>query len=404
MNILERFKKYVAFDTQSDFTSNTVPSTLKQLKLGEEIVSDLKEIGLENAVLDKHGYVYATLKANSNKSFPTIGFIAHMDTSPDMSGKNVKPIIHKYKGGDIKLNDDFSIKVSEFPFLKDLEGLTIITASGDTLLGADDKSGIVEILDAMEYLINHPEIEHGDIKIAITVDEEIGRGADYFDVDGFNVDFAYTMDGGAIGELEYENFNGASALVKIQGKNVHPGSAKNTMINSIRIAMEFDSMLPVDQKPEYTVDYEGFNHLNDIKGNVEYTEMEYIIRDHDFKKFEEKKQLFKDITEFLNKKYNNIITLEINDSYYNMREKIEPRFEIVELAKKSMEDIGITPDIKAIRGGTDGASLSYKGLLTPNIFAGGLNFHGRYELVPLEWMQKASELIVKIVENSKDFE
>ncbi len=404
MDILERFKKYVAFDTQSDHTSDTVPSTLKQLKLGEEIVSDLKEIGLENAFLDKHGYVYATLKANSNKSFPTIGFIAHMDTSPDMSGKNVKPIIHEYKGGDIKLNDDFSIKVSEFPFLKDLEGLTIITASGDTLLGADDKSGIVEILDAMEYLINHPEIEHGDIKIAITVDEEIGRGADYFDVDGFNADFAYTMDGGAIGELEYENFNGASALVKIQGKNVHPGSAKNTMINSIRIAMEFDSMLPVDQKPEYTVDYEGFNHLNDIKGNVEYTEMEYIIRDHDFKKFEEKKQLFKDITEFLNKKYNNIITLEINDSYYNMREKIEPRFEIVELAKKSMEDIGITPDIKAIRGGTDGASLSYKGLLTPNIFAGGLNFHGRYELVPLEWMQKASELIVKIVENSKDFE
>ncbi|MDO4605198.1 MAG: peptidase T [Helcococcus sp.] len=404
MNILERFKKYVAFDTQSDHTSDTVPSTLKQLKLGEEIVSDLKEIGLENAFLDKHGYVYATLKANSDKSFPTIGFIAHMDTSPDMSGKNVKPIIHEYKGGDIELNDDFSIKVSEFPFLKDLEGLTIITASGDTLLGADDKSGIVEILDAMEYLINHPEIEHGDIKIAITVDEEIGRGADYFDVDGFNADFAYTMDGGAIGELEYENFNGASALVKIQGKNVHPGSAKNTMINSIRIAMEFDSMLPVDQKPEYTVDYEGFNHLNDIKGNVEYTEMEYIIRDHDFKKFEEKKQLFKDITEFLNKKYNNIITLEINDSYYNMREKIEPRFEIVELAKKSMEDIGITPDIKAIRGGTDGASLSYKGLLTPNIFAGGLNFHGRYELVPLEWMQKASELIIKIVENSKDFE
>lgn len=404
MNILERFKKYVEFDTQSDPTSNTVPSTLKQLKLGEEIVKDLKEIGLEDVFLDEYGYVYATLKSNSTKEFPTIGFIAHMDTSPDMSGKDVKTIVHNYNGGDIKLNDEFSIKVSEFTFLKDLEGLTLITASGDTLLGADDKSGIVEILDAMEYLINHPEIEHGDIKIAITVDEEIGRGADYFDVDGFNADFAYTMDGGAIGELEYENFNGASALVKIQGKNVHPGSAKNTMINSIRIAMEFDSMLPVDQKPEYTVDYEGFNHLNDIKGNVEYTEMEYIIRDHDFKKFEEKKQLFKDITEFLNKKYNNIITLEINDSYYNMREKIEPRFEIVELAKKSMEDIGITPDIKAIRGGTDGASLSYKGLLTPNIFAGGLNFHGRYELVPLEWMEKASELIVKIVENSKDFE
>lgn len=404
MDILERFKKYVAFDTQSDPTSDTVPSSLKQLKLGEEIVKDLKEIGLEDAFLDNYGYVYATLKANSSKKFPTIGFIAHMDTSPDMSGTEVKPIIHDYKGGDIKLNDDFSIKVSEFPFLKDLEGLTIITASGDTLLGADDKAGIVEILDAMVYLINHPEIEHGDVKIAITVDEEIGRGADYFDVESFGADFAYTMDGGPIGELEYENFNGASAKVKIQGKNVHPGSAKNTMINSIRIAMEFDSLLPVDQRPEYTVDYEGFNHLNDIKGDVESTEMEYIIRDHDFNKFEEKKQLFRDITDFLNKKYDNKVTLELSDTYYNMREKIEARYEIVELAKKSMEDIGITPDIKAIRGGTDGASLSFKGLLTPNIFAGGLNFHGRYELVPLEWMKKASELIVKIVENSKDFE
>ena len=255
----------------------------------------------------------------------------------------------------------------------------------------------------MEYLINHPEIKHGDIKVAITVDEEIGRGADYFDVEGFGADFAYTMDGGPIGELEYENFNGASAVIKIQGKNVHPGSAKNTMLNSIRIAMEFDSLLPVDQKPEYTVGYEGFNHLNNIKGDVEYTEMEYIIRDHDFEKFTSKKKLFEDIAEFLNKKYNNAITLEISDSYYNMREKIETRLEIVELAKKSMEDIGIVADIKPIRGGTDGASLSYKGLLTPNIFAGGLNFHGRYELVPLEWMKKASELIVKIVENSEDF-
>ncbi len=403
MDILDRFKKYVAFDTQSDPTSDTVPSTLKQLKLGEEIVKDLKEIGLEDAFLDEYGYVYATLKSNSTKEFPTIGFIAHMDTSPDMSGKDVKTIVHNYNGGDIKLNDEFSIKVSEFPVLKDLEGLTLITASGDTLLGADDKAGIVEILDAMEYLINHPEIKHGDIKVAITVDEEIGRGADYFDVEGFGADFAYTMDGGPIGELEYENFNGASAVIKIQGKNVHPGSAKNTMLNSIRIAMEFDSLLPVDQKPEYTVGYEGFNHLNNIKGDVEYTEMEYIIRDHDFEKFTSKKKLFEDIAEFLNKKYNNAITLEISDSYYNMREKIETRLEIVELAKKSMEDIGIVADIKPIRGGTDGASLSYKGLLTPNIFAGGLNFHGRYELVPLEWMKKASELIVKIVENSEDF-
>lgn len=402
MNILERFIKYVKFDTQSDSTSNSVPSTAKQLILGNELVKDLKEIGLEDAYIDEYGYVYATLKSNSDKKIPTIGFIAHMDTSPDLTGENVNPQVIKYEGGDIKLNDRFSIKVKDFPFLKDLVGLTLVTTDGNTLLGADDKAGIVEIISAIEYLINHSEIEHGDVKIAFTVDEEIGRGADNFNVSDFGADFAYTMDGGALGGLEYENFNAASAIVKIQGKNVHPGSAKNTMINSIRIAMEFDSLLPVDEKPEYTSEYEGFNHLNKIRGDVEYTELDYIIRDHDINKFEEKKNIFRDITQFLNNKYNGAITLELNDSYYNMKEKIEPHMEIVELVNKSMIDLDIKPIIAPIRGGTDGATLSYKGLLTPNIFAGGMNFHGRYELVPVEWMEKASELIVKIVENSKN--
>lgn len=400
MNIVERFEKYVSYDTQADYSSETVPSTAKQLELGKELVNELKELGLDDAHIDDNGYVYATLKSNSKKEIPTIGFIAHMDTSPDMSGENVIPQIHDYKGGDIRLNDQFSIKVEDFPFLKKLEGLTIITASGDTLLGADDKAGIAEIMDAVQYLVNHPEIEHGDLKIGFTVDEEIGRGADNFDVEKFGADFAYTMDGGAIGGLEYENFNAASALLKIQGKNVHPGSSKNTMVNSIRIAMEFDSLLPVDQKPEYTSGYEGFNHLNDISGSVEHTELSYIIRDHDMKKFEQKKKHFEDTVEYLNKKYNNAITLEMKDSYYNMKEKIEPHMEIIELAVKSMEDLGIKPDIAAIRGGTDGATLSFMGLPCPNIFAGGMNFHGRYELVPVEWMEKASELIVKIVENS----
>lgn len=400
MNIVERFKKYVSFDTQSDYSSETVPSTAKQLDLGKELVKELKELGIEDAHIDDNGYVYGTLKSNSDKKIPTIGFIAHMDTSPDMSGENVIPQIHEYKGGDIKLNGKFSIKVEDFPFLKKLEGLNLITASGDTLLGADDKAGIAEIMDAIQYLANNPEIEHGDVKIGFTVDEEIGRGADNFDVEKFGADFAYTMDGGTIGGLEYENFNAASAVLKIQGKNVHPGSSKNTMVNSIRIAMEFDSILPVDQKPEYTSGYEGFNHLNDISGSVEYTEMSYIIRDHDMNKFEQKKKLFEDSVEYLNKKYNNAITLELKDSYFNMREKIEPHMEIIDLAVESMKNIGIKPDISAIRGGTDGATLSFMGLPCPNIFAGGLNFHGRYELVPVEWMEKASELIVKIVENS----
>lgn len=400
MDIIERFKKYIAVDTKSDEESKTCPSTKGQLELGKIIVEDMKAIGLSDVVQDENGYIYGTLKGNTNKKVPTIGFVAHMDTAPDMDGKCVNPQIFTYKGGDIKLNDQFTTKVSEFPILKELEGLELITTDGTTLLGADDKAGVVEILDAMEYLIAHPEIEHGDIRIGFTPDEEIGRGADLFNVEAFNADFAFTMDGGPIGELEFENFNAANASVKIQGKNVHPGSSKDTMVNALRIGMEFENMLPAAQKPEYTQGYEGFIHLNEFSGSVEEAKMFYIIRDHDMKKFTEKKEIFMAVADYLNKKYDNRVHVDLKDSYYNMREKIEPHMEIIELAKKSMEDLGIEPKIQAIRGGTDGARLSFMGLPTPNIFTGGLNYHGRYELIPTQWMRKASQLIVKIVENN----
>lgn len=398
MDIVERFLKYIAIDTKSDETSETCPSTPGQLELGKILVEDMKEIGLSDVFQDDHGYVYGTLEGNL-KGLPVIGFVAHMDTSPDMDGKCINPQIFTYQGGDIKLNDEFSIKESEFPFIKDFVGMELITTDGTSLLGADDKAGIAEILDACAYLVAHPEIDRGDIKVAFTPDEEIGRGADLFDVEGFGADFAYTLDGGPIGELEFENFNAASGKVSIQGKNVHPGSSKNTMVNSQKIAMEFDAMLPADQRPEYTEKYEGFFHLTDISGTVENTNMAYIIRDHSKEKFEEKKELFKEIGDFLNKKYPGRVEAQVKDSYYNMREKIEGHMEIVDLAKKSMEDLGIEPKIQAIRGGTDGARLSFMGLPTPNIFAGGMNFHGRYEFVPTDYMRKASELIVKIVEN-----
>lgn len=398
MDIVERFLKYIAIDTKSDETSETCPSTPGQLELGKILVEDMKEIGLTDVFQDEHGYVYGTLEGNL-KGLPVIGFVAHMDTSPDMDGKCVNPQIFTYQGGDIKLNDEFSIKESEFPFIKDFVGMELITTDGTTLLGADDKAGVAEILDACAYLVAHPEIDRGDIKVAFTPDEEIGRGADLFDVKGFGADFAYTLDGGPIGELEFENFNAASGKVSIQGKNVHPGSSKNTMVNSQKIAMEFDAMLPADQRPEYTEKYEGFFHLTDISGTVENTSMAYIIRDHSREKFEEKKKLFSEVGDFLNKKYPGRVEVKVKDSYYNMREKIEGHMEIVDLAKKSMEDLGIEPKIQAIRGGTDGARLSFMGLPTPNIFAGGMNFHGRYEFVPTEYMRKASELIVKIVEN-----
>lgn len=398
--IVERFKRYISIDTKSDENSEACPSTKGQLELGAILVEELKELGLDDVKQDENGYVYATLKSNIDKEVPTIGFIAHLDTSPDLDGKCTNPQIFTYEGGDIKLNDKYSMSQKEFPFLKELVGKEIITTDGTTLLGADDKAGIAAIIDAMEYLIANPEIKHGDIKIGFTPDEEIGRGADLFDVKGFNADFAYTVDGGPLGELEYENFNAASVKIEIQGKNVHPGSAKNVMINSLRIAMEIESMLPVEQKPEYTEGYEGFYLLDDITGNVDYTVVNYIIRDHSMEKFEEKKTLFKEIIDFLNKKYGNIITIEIKDSYYNMREKIEPHMEIIELAKKSMLELGIEPNIKPIRGGTDGARLSYMGLPCPNIFTGGYNFHGRFELIPIESMKLASKLIVKIIENN----
>lgn len=400
--IIERFKRYIAIDTKSDENSETCPSTKGQLELGKLVVEELKDLGLSNVKQDENGYVYATLKSNIDKKVPTIGFIAHFDTSPDLDGKCTNPQIIQYEGGDIKLNDKYSLTEKEFPALKDLVGQELITTDGTTLLGADDKAGIAAIMDAMEHLIKNPDIKHGDIKVGFTPDEEIGRGADLFDVEGFGADFAYTVDGGPIGELEYENFNAASVKIEIQGKNVHPGTAKDIMVNSIKIAMEVEQLLPKAQAPEHTEGYEGFYLLDELNGIVDYTVMTYIIRDHSMERFEEKKQLFKDIVDFLNKKYGDIITIEISDSYYNMKEKIEPHMEIIDLAAKSMKELGIEPNIKPIRGGTDGAKLSYKGLPCPNIFTGGYNFHGRFEFIPTESMKLASKLIVKIAENNTE--
>lgn len=398
--IVERFKRYIAVDTRSDETSKTCPSTPGQLELGALLVEELKEIGLTDARQDENGYVYASLESNIERKVPTIGFIAHLDTSPDLDGKCTNPQIIKYQGGDIKLNDQYTMTVEEFPFLKDLVGKELMVTDGITLLGADDKAGIAEIIDAMEYLIQHPEIKHGDIRIAFTPDEEIGRGADLFDVEGFGADFAYTLDGGPLGELEYENFNAASVKIQIQGKNVHPGTAKNIMINSQLVAMDIEAMLPRNEKPEYTEGYEGFYLLTRFTGTVDSSEMNYIIRDHSRAKFEAKKDYIRNVVDFLNQKYGEIITIEIKDSYYNMKEKIEPHMEIIELAKESMMEIGIEPLIRPIRGGTDGARLSYMGLPCPNLFTGGYNYHGRFEFIPLESMKKASQLIVKIIENN----
>lgn len=398
--IVERFKRYIAVDTKSDENSETVPSTKGQLELGKIIVEELKEIGLDDVVQDENGYVYATLPSNTNREVPTIGFIAHFDTSPDLDGKVMNPQIVDYQGGDIKLNDKYAITVEAFPELAELKGQILITTDGTTLLGADDKAGIAEIMDAMEYLINNPSIEHGTIKVGFTPDEEIGRGADLFDVKGFGADFAYTMDGGPLGELQYENFNAASVKIHIQGKNVHPGTAKNVMINALKVALEIDTMLPSVEVPEHTENYEGFYLLDSITGTVDEAQIAYIIRDFSMEAFENKKTFIKNVVEFLNKKYGNITTIEVTDSYYNMKEKIKPYMEIIDLAEQSMKDINITPDIKPIRGGTDGARLSYMGLPTPNLFAGGYNFHGRFEFIPIENMKLASKLIVKIAENA----
>ena len=400
MDYLERFKRYIAIDTKSDENVTTCPSSKGQLTLGALLVEELHALGLTNAVQDPHGYVYASLSANIDTKVPVIGFIAHMDTSPDLDGKCINPRIFRYEGGDIRLNETYTMTVQDFPFLNKLVGEELITTDGTTLLGADDKAGITIIMGGIEYLLNHPEIKHGDIKIGFTPDEEIGSGADLFDVKKFGADFAYTIDGGEIGELEYENFNAASAKIEICGKNVHPGSAKNIMINSLRVAHKLENLLPVEQKPEYTEGYEGFFLLTGMSGTVEHTSMSYIIRDHSLAKFEQKKQLLQRAVDFLNAKYGSIVKADIKDSYYNMRQQIEPHREIIELAKRSMEELGIKPLIHPIRGGTDGARLSFMGLPCPNIFAGGFNFHGRFECIPTSSIRKGIELIVKIVENN----
>ena len=401
-HIIDRFISYVTIDTESDPNSNTTPSTAKQWDLANKLVDELKAIGLSNVSIDENAYIMATLPSNVDKDVPTIGFISHFDTTPDFTGANVKPqIIENYDGSDIVLNAAENIILSP-DYFEDLllyKGQTLITTDGTTLLGADDKAGITEIVSSMEYLINHPEIKHGTLKVGFTPDEEIGRGAHKFDVEKFGADWAYTMDGSQIGELEYENFNAAGAVIKAKGKIVHPGYAKGKMINSMYYATEFINTLPRLETPEHTEGYEGFFHLYSMKGEVEDTVLEYIIRDHDKVKFEARKALMQKIVTDLNTKFEaEVFTLDIKDQYFNMKEKVEPVMHIVDLAENAMQAIGITPLIKPIRGGTDGSQLSYMGLPCPNIFAGGHNFHGRYEYVPVESMQKAIEVICKIAE------
>lgn len=398
--ILDRFLRYVAIDTQSDENSESQPSAAKELDLLKLLCKELNDMGVE-ATLDEYGYVMGSIPSNIDKKVPAIGFIAHVDTSPDASGKDVKPqIIKDYDGGDIALKGvpGLFLRPSEFPELLAHKGQTIITTDGTTLLGADDKAGVAEIMNAVQYIMEHPEFKHGDIKIGFTPDEEIGRGVVKFDVKRFGADYAYTMDGGEIGELEFENFNAASAKLHIQGRNVHPGYAKDKMKNAILIGMEFNDLLPIGQRPEITEGYDGFFHIISFKGSVEEADFSYIIRDHDRKKFEEKKELIGLCVNFINVKYGEgTATLEVKDQYYNMREQVEPYYFIVEKAVKAMEMAGIKPKIQPIRGGTDGANLSFKGLPCPNIFAGGLNFHGKMEFAPLENIEKASEVVLNII-------
>lgn len=400
--VVEKFLKYVKFDTKSDDASTTVPSTSKQLLLAEELVKELKEMGMKDVSIDENGYVMATLPGNIDKNVPVIGFIAHMDTAPDFSGENVNPIItKKYDGSDIVLNEEQNIvlSVTEAPELKNYIGQDIITTDGTTLLGADDKAGIAEIMTAMEYLIEHPEIKHGDIRVGFTPDEEIGCGADHFDVPKFNAELAYTVDGGVIGELEYENFNAAGAKVIIKGKNFHPGDSKNKMINSALVANEFMSMMPANETPATTEGYEGFFHLIAMKGEVEQTTLNYIIRDFDAQGFENRKTFMQDVVSKLNEKYGNgTVTIEIKEQYRNMKEQVEPVKYIVDIAFQAMELVDVKPLVKPIRGGTDGARLSFMGLPTPNLFTGGHNFHGRFEYIPVQSMEKAVEVLVKIAE------
>lgn len=398
--VVERFLKYVKYDTQSSMDTKTTPSSKGQLALGEALKIELEEIGMQDVSMDSNGYIMATLPSNMDAAVPTIGFIAHMDTALDASGKDVNPqIVQKYDGKDIVLKNGLVISPKEYPVLKNYINQDIITTDGNTLLGADNKAGIAEIITAVEYLINNPEIKHGAIKIAFTPDEEIGEGADHFDVEKFNADFAYTIDGGEIGELEMENFNAAHAKININGKSIHTGTAKNKLVNSITVASELMAMLPAGQKPEYTEQYEGFFHVNDIRGKIEHTYMYMIIRDHDKAKLIEKKSLLESIVSFLNVKYGEgTVVMELEDQYFNMREHIEPVMYIVDMAKQAMESLGIEPKQRAIRGGTDGARLTYMGLPTPNLFTGGHNFHGKLEYIPIPSMVKAVEVILKIVE------
>lgn len=400
----ERFLEYIKIDTKSDETTKVTPSTKGQLEFGKVLASELKNLGLSDVKISNDGYIYATLDGNLDKKVPTIGFIAHMDTAPDMDGKCVNPkIVENYDGKDINLNDSVILSPEFSPELKGYIGQTLITTDGTTLLGADDKAGVSEIMTAVEYLINHPEIKHGDIKIAFTPDEEIGEGADHFDVEGFGADFAYTLDGGHIGELEYENFNAATATVLIKGTNVHPGYAKEKMVNSMMLAHEFISKLPLDEVPEKTEKYEGFSHLISMSGEVEETKLVFIIRDFFEDTYESRKERFVEIEKELNKKYGeNRVTVEIKDSYKNMKEKVEPVMYIVDMVKKAMESANVTPLVKPIRGGTDGARLSFMGLPTPNIFTGGENFHGKYEYIPVESMRKAVDVILNIVKENNN--
>ncbi len=403
-NIKDRFLSYVRIDTQSDPESQSTPSTEKQWELARRLAEELKEIGMEEVSLDENAYVMATLPSNVDHEVPVIGFIAHFDTSPDYSAEKVNPQLHEnYQGQDLLLNEQENILLSP-SYFEDLllyKGQTLITTDGTTLLGADDKAGIAEIMTAMEYLIAHPEIRHGKIRVGFTPDEEIGRGAHKFDVEKFGADWAYTMDGSQVGELEYENFNAAGAVVSIQGKIVHPGYAKGKMVNSMLIASEFIAGLPRHEIPQETEGYEGFFHLQQIKGAVESTRLDYIIRDHDLERFQKRKRLMLSLAEEMNQKYGeNTVSVELKDQYFNMREKVEPVIHIVKIAEEAMKELGIKPIIKPIRGGTDGSQLSYMGLPCPNIFAGGHNFHGRYEYVPLESMIKATEVIVKIAEKT----
>lgn len=400
--LVERFLGYVRICTTSSNETGTHPSTKSQYEFAALLAKELDQTGLTDITLEDTGYVMATLPANTEDPLPVIGFIAHMDTSPDMTAEKVSPrIVHNYDGGDIVLNPDLNIILSpdEFPSISKYTGGDIIVTDGTSLLGADDKAGIAEIITAMGHLSNHPEIKHGRIRVCFTPDEEIGEGADHFDVKKFGADFAYTIDGDELGTLEYENFNAASAKIVVNGRNIHPGSAKNKMKNSILIAMEFESLLPCSEKPAYTEGYDGFYHLNDIQGSVESTIMKYIVRDHDKDRFDNKKLRLQKNVEFINEKYGaGTVVMELKDQYYNMKEKVTPVYHIIELAARAMEEVGVKPVIKPVRGGTDGARLSWMGLPTPNIFTGGQNFHGKYEYIPVESMKKAVEVILKIAE------